>query len=129
MIECLHFCFGLDYTSIWRFTLRLNISLFPIKRDVSEFFMVNSSTGNLYQVKRFDYEDRNIQCNLGKGGGYLNIIAEVNCTLYILIFLHRKKKFNIIILFIFIEWIYIVFKNIKTMLPFQKDICNVFEIL
>lgn len=57
------------------------MTLFPIKRDASQYFMVNSSTGNLYQIKRFDYEDSNIQCNLGKGGGYLNITVEV--TLYI----------------------------------------------
>lgn len=40
--------------------------------------MINSSTGFLSQVKHFDYEDTEIQCNLGKGGGFVKIIAEVN---------------------------------------------------
>lgn len=39
--------------------------------------MVNSSTGYLYQIKRFDYENTTIQCSLGKGGGFLNVTAEV----------------------------------------------------
>lgn len=39
--------------------------------------MVNSSTGYLYQIKHFDYENTTIQCGLGKGGGFLNITAEV----------------------------------------------------
>lgn len=119
MIECLHFCFGLNYTSIWCFTLRLNITLFPIKRDVSEFFMVNSSTGYLYQIKRFDYEDTNIQCNLGKGGGFLNITAEV--TLYVKytgIFSYEKK--NLTKIFILSEWIYIVLKMFKLCFHFKK---------
>lgn len=38
--------------------------------------MVNSSTAYLYQINRFDYEDTDIQCGLGKGGGFLNITAE-----------------------------------------------------
>lgn len=46
------------------------------KKDVGEYFMINSSTGFLSQVKHFDYEDTEIQCNLGKGGGFVKIIAE-----------------------------------------------------
>uniref|UniRef100_K1QZU0 Uncharacterized protein n=1 Tax=Magallana gigas TaxID=29159 RepID=K1QZU0_MAGGI len=46
------------------------------ERDGSQFFIVNSSTGYLYQGKRFDYEETAIQCGLGKGGGNLNITAE-----------------------------------------------------
>lgn len=49
-----------------------------MQKDVGEYFMINSSTGFLSQVKHFDYEDTEIQCNLGKGGGFVNIIAEVN---------------------------------------------------
>lgn len=45
---------------------------------MGEYFMINSSTGFLSQVKHFDYEDTEIQCNLGKGGGFVKIIAEVN---------------------------------------------------
>lgn len=45
---------------------------------MGEYFMINSSTGFLSQVKHFDYEDKEIQCNLGKGGGFVKIIAEVN---------------------------------------------------
>ena len=39
--------------------------------------MVNSSSGFLYQIKRFDYEDTEIQCRQGQGGGFLTIVAEV----------------------------------------------------
>lgn len=46
------------------------------KKDVGEYFMINSSTGFLSQVKHFDYEDTETQCNLGKGGGFVKIIAE-----------------------------------------------------
>uniref|UniRef100_K1QT07 Cadherin domain-containing protein n=1 Tax=Magallana gigas TaxID=29159 RepID=K1QT07_MAGGI len=46
------------------------------EKDVGEYFMINSSTGFLSQVKHFDYEDTEIQCNLGKGGGFVKIIAE-----------------------------------------------------
>lgn len=57
--------------------LVLSISKYSsTERDVSQYFMVNSSTGYLYQIKRFDYEDTDIQCGLGKGGGFLNITAE-----------------------------------------------------
>lgn len=39
--------------------------------------MINITTGYLYQMKHFDYEDKTIQCGMGKGGGFLNITAEV----------------------------------------------------
>lgn len=54
----------------------LSISDSSNERDASQYFMVNSSTGYLYQIKHFDYEDTHIQCGMGKGGGYLNITAE-----------------------------------------------------
>ncbi|XP_062620848.1 mucin-2-like [Saccostrea cucullata] len=44
--------------------------------DVSDFFTVNTTTGFLNQIKNFDYEDTQIQCDLGKSGGILNITAE-----------------------------------------------------
>lgn len=98
MIECLHFCFSLNYTSIRCFTLIVNITLFPIKRDVSQFFIVNSSTGYLLQGKRFDYEDTAIQCGLGKGGGYLNITAEVTPYItYTGIFYMKKGQHKFLI--------------------------------
>ncbi|XP_062608358.1 uncharacterized protein LOC134270185 [Saccostrea cucullata] len=46
------------------------------KTDASEYFTVNTTTGFLYQIKNFDYEDTRIQCGLGKTGGILNITAK-----------------------------------------------------
>lgn len=57
--------------------LMLSISDYSSKeKDVGGYFMVNNSTGYLYQVRHFDYEDTDIQCGLGKGGGFVNIRAE-----------------------------------------------------
>lgn len=62
---------------------------------MGEYFMINSSTGFLSQVKHFDYEDTEIQCNLGKGGGFVKIIAEVNRRF----FLFKMCNLNRIIVF------------------------------
>lgn len=57
-----------------------NDSLSLMQRDAGEYFMINSSTGFLYQTKHFDYETTTIQCEMGKLGGFLNVTAEV--TIY-----------------------------------------------
>ncbi|XP_062599941.1 uncharacterized protein LOC134261531, partial [Saccostrea cucullata] len=59
-----------------RVTPIVGISKTTAGTDVSEYFTVNTTTGFLYQMKNFDYEDTRIQCGLGKGGGTLNITAE-----------------------------------------------------
>ncbi|XP_062615603.1 uncharacterized protein LOC134277299, partial [Saccostrea cucullata] len=46
------------------------------KTDASEYFTVNATTGFLYQIRNFDYEDTSIQCGLGKTEGILNITAK-----------------------------------------------------
>ncbi|XP_062608359.1 uncharacterized protein LOC134270186 [Saccostrea cucullata] len=46
------------------------------KADASEYFTVNTTSGFLYQIKNFDYEDTGIQCGLGKTGGILNVTAK-----------------------------------------------------
>lgn len=65
---------------------------FLIKGDARQYFTVNSSTGYLYQIKHFDYEDTNIQCGMGKGGGFLNITAEV--TLYVICLYFSYEKIS-----------------------------------
>lgn len=55
-----------------------------LQKDASQYFMVNSSTGYLYQIKRFDYEDTDIQCGMGKIGGILNITVEVTLYVYMI---------------------------------------------
>lgn len=79
------FCFIFKLPIIkWYLEIKLYTAYFYIntlsliQKDVGEYFMINSSTGFLSQVKHFDYEDTEIQCNLGKGGGFVKIIAEVN---------------------------------------------------
>lgn len=60
------------------FTLILyKIFLFLIQRDASQYFTINKTFGYLFQIRQFDFEDTEIQCGLGRGGGFLNITAEV----------------------------------------------------
>lgn len=50
-----------------------------VAHDASYFFMINSTSGFLYQSKIFDNEDITfIQCDQWKEGGFLNITATVN---------------------------------------------------
>lgn len=51
-----------------------------VAHDASYFFMINSTSGFLYQSKVFDNEDTAhfIQCDQWKEGGFLNITANVN---------------------------------------------------
>ncbi|XP_022296590.2 uncharacterized protein LOC111106268 [Crassostrea virginica] len=53
----------------------LNISKTNSEADASDYFMVNSSSGFLYQIKSFDYEDTEIQCRLGRSS-FLTITAQ-----------------------------------------------------
>lgn len=61
-----------------------------LQKDASQYFMVNSSTGYLYQIKHFDYENTTIQCVLAKGGGNINISAEVR--LYVICWYFSYEK-------------------------------------
>lgn len=77
---------------IWKRLYNSLNNLYCIQRDAGEYFMINSTKGYLYQIKHFDYEDTDIQCGLGKRGGFLNITAEV--TLYVTEIFDLRKSLH-----------------------------------
>lgn len=76
------------------FTLILyKIFLFLIQRDASQYFTINNTIGYLYQIRQFDFEDTEIQCGLGRGGGFLNITAEVTLHTHTHTYTHPPTQF------------------------------------
>ena len=60
-----------------KLTLMYDNFVLTLQTDASDYFTVNGSSGFLYQIKSFDYEDTGIQCRLGLSS-YLTITAQVN---------------------------------------------------